>query len=84
MNQPKNLKQYGETFYSYGGSFQYQIIGACCLLYDKAQMKGWDGKGNRFVRDIPTARYDTYSVVLLGYKNMYQHYFNFPRDTIKP
>ena len=65
MNQP-NILSPGDILMSPGGQFQYIIVGACCRLYNKADMSGWDGKGQQIVADIPSRFKENYMVRLAG------------------
>jgi hypothetical protein len=80
----------GDKFYSPGASFEYEVMGACCLLFDREELPypccslEWKGKqpswrriGKRFIPDIASSNKEVYSVKLLGKKNLYQHYFTF-------
>lgn len=70
----------GERFTSPGGSFEYEVIGACCLLFDrdtlpypccnigwKGKQPSWNRRGKRFIPDISTKKCENYSVKLLHY-----------------
>lgn len=67
--------QFGERLRSPGGSFSYEIMGPCCVLYDREELPwpscnlGWKGKqpswnriGKRFVPDLAASRCPSYSV----------------------
>lgn len=68
--------KYGSVVTSPGGSFQYIIQGPVCRLYDREELPwpccriGWKGKepswnriGRRFVPDMGTMRFPSYSVI---------------------
>lgn len=70
----------GKKLRSPGGSFLYTVQGPCCMLYDREELPWpscslqWRGKqpswnriGPRFVADISTCRFPSYSVK--GYDN---------------
>lgn len=67
-------------FQSPGSQFTYRVIGPCCRLFDREQLPWpccrlqWRGKepswrriGRRFIADLSTKRYPSYSVELVGY-----------------
>lgn len=67
----------GAIFHSFGGSFAYRVVGPICRLYDREQLPwpccrlSWRGKepswrriGSRYVSDIATKGYPSYSVEL--------------------
>ncbi len=69
------LLKTGELITSPGGSYNYQIIGPCCRLYDRETLPwpscsiGWRGKqpswrriGARFVADMGCKRCPSYAV----------------------
>jgi hypothetical protein len=71
--------QHGDLFRSPGCHFSYRVIGPCCRLFDREQLPWpccrlqWRGKepswrriGRRFVADMGTKRYPSYSVEILG------------------
>lgn len=66
-------------FQSPGCHFTYRVIGPCCRLFDREQLPWpccrlqWRGKepswrriGRRFVVDMATRRYPSYSVEIVG------------------
>ena len=70
----------GYEFLSPGSQFSYRVIGPCCRLFDREQLPWpccriqWHGKepswrriGRRFIVDLSTKRYPSYSVELIGY-----------------
>ncbi|MCM1981489.1 hypothetical protein [Lyngbya confervoides] len=70
----------GTIVQSPGFQFSYRIMGPCCRLYDREQLPWpccrlqWRGKepswrriGRRFIVDLATKRYPSYSVELIGY-----------------
>lgn len=72
----------GDRFKSPGCSFEYEVIGACCQLFDRENLPypscniQWKGKqpswrriGKRFIPDIGSKNLECYSVKLLGYQN---------------
>ena len=69
----------GSNFTSVGGSFTYEVVGACCRLFDREQLPyphcslQWKGKapswrrvGRRFVPDMATLRSPSYVVKIVG------------------
>lgn len=82
-----NLKP-GDKFMSPGCNFEYEIIGACCLLYDREQLPypscslsfrgkqpSWKRVGKRFVPDIGTSKYEVYQVALINRFGEYAGYY---------
>lgn len=72
--------QPGQIFSSPGGTFKYQVIGACCQLYDRDRLPYpccrlcWRGKepswrrvGKRFVPDMAARPKPSYCVQLVDY-----------------
>lgn len=72
--------QPGSKFTSVGGSFTYEVVGACCRLFDREQLPyphcslQWKGKspswrrvGRRFVPDMATLRSPSYVVKIVGH-----------------
>jgi hypothetical protein len=89
----QKMKQPGDKFFSPGRNYEYQVIGFCCLLYDREQLpypmcslqwKGkapsWNRVGRRFVQDMATKHLAVYAVELLHYKQS-QTYFHYNRTT---
>jgi hypothetical protein len=79
---PMGLLAHGSILNSPGNSFQYEIIGPICRLYDldqlpypccRLQWKGkepsWNREGRRFVPDMATRKHASYHVKLVGGKN---------------
>lgn len=69
----------GYVFNSPGAHLTYRVIGPCCRLFDREQLPWpccriqWHGKepswrriGKRFVPDMATRRYPSYSVEIIG------------------
>ena len=72
----------GDRFYSPGGNYEYEVIGAVCPLFDRELLPypccnlGWRGKqpswnrrGRRLIPDIATKKCENYSVKLLYFVN---------------
>jgi hypothetical protein len=77
----------GQTFYSLGGYFTYQVIGPCCRLFDREELPWpccrieWRGKepswrrvGRRFVADMASKSSPSYSVEILGQHRSEGHF----------
>lgn len=73
-----HLLEHGQILTSPGCHFNYRVIGPCCRLFDREQLPypccrlQWRGKepswrriGKRFVLDMATRGYPTYSVEIL-------------------
>lgn len=73
------MRNSGDIFPSVGGTFDIQVIGAICRLYDREQLPypccrlQWLGKepfwnrvGKRFVPDIACKRFPSYRVKIFG------------------
>lgn len=73
----------GDTFKSPGRSFEYEVIGACCNLFDRESLPypscnlQWKGKqpswrriGKRFIPDIASKYKECYVVRLLHTENL--------------
>lgn len=88
--QPK-LKS-GDRFYSPGMNYEYEVIGAVCLLYDREELpypccsleyKGkqpsWNRQGKRFIPNITSKDCETYNVKLLNHKcrNIFTYSFSY-------
>lgn len=69
----------GHLFLSPGAHLTYRVIGPCCRLFDREQLPWpccrlqWRGKepswrriGKRFVPDLATKRFPSYSVEIVG------------------
>ncbi|HEY9761694.1 MAG TPA: hypothetical protein V6D07_04165 [Trichocoleus sp.] len=69
----------GYLFQSPGAHLTYRVIGPCCRLFDREELPWpccriqWHGKepswrrvGKRFVPDLATRRYPSYSVEIVG------------------
>ncbi|MGD1906392.1 MAG: hypothetical protein ACFB0C_10410 [Leptolyngbyaceae cyanobacterium] len=69
----------GHIFQSPGAHLTYRVQGPCCRLFDREQLPwpccrlqwrskepSWRRIGKRFVPDIATRRYPSYSVEILG------------------
>lgn len=85
------LKQ-GQRFFSPGGNFEYEVIGACCLLYDRELLPypscslNWKGKqpswrriGRRFINDMSASNSEVYYVKLIdsNFENLSYSYWVF-------
>jgi hypothetical protein len=81
----------GDTFRSPGCGFEYKVIGAVCVLYDREklpypccslQWKGkepsWNRIGKRFIPDVAYNNCATYAVTLFDYLNIQQIIYSFP------
>jgi hypothetical protein len=77
----------GDRFMSPGCNYEYEVIGACCMLYDRNNLPfpscslDWKGKqpswrriGRRFINDISSANKEVYYVKLLGCYNEHLAY----------
>ncbi|HEY9615252.1 MAG TPA: hypothetical protein V6C64_00320 [Microcoleaceae cyanobacterium] len=71
----------GQIISSPGCHFSYRIVGACCRLFDREQLPWpccrlqWRGKepswrriGRRFIVDLATRNFPSYSVEIVGQK----------------
>ena len=80
VNQLPHPWPSGYEFLSPGSQFSYRVLGPCCRLFDREQLPWpccriqWHGKepswrriGRRFIVDLATKRYPSYSVELVGY-----------------
>ncbi|MEM6424262.1 MAG: hypothetical protein AAGF66_12155 [Cyanobacteria bacterium P01_H01_bin.119] len=69
----------GHLFLSPGAHLTYRVVGPCCRLFDREQLPWpccriqWRGKepswrriGRRFVPDLATKRFPSYSVEIVG------------------
>ena len=69
----------GYVFQSPGAHLTYRVIGPCCRLYDREQLPwpccrlqwrskepSWRRIGRRFVPDMATRKFPSYSVEILG------------------
>ena len=69
----------GYLFQSPGGHFTYRVVGPCCRLFDREQLPWpccrlqWRGKepswrriGKRFVPDMATRHFPSYTVEIVG------------------
>lgn len=69
----------GHSFQSSGAHFTYRVIGPCCRLYDREQLPwpccrlqwrskepSWRRIGKRFVPDMATRKFPSYSVEIVG------------------
>lgn len=69
-----------DRFWSPGGNFEYEVVGACCPLFDRESLPypccniGWMGKqpswnrrGRRLIPDISSKQCENYSVRLVGF-----------------
>lgn len=73
----------GQIISSPGCHFSYRILGACCRLFDREQLPWpccrlqWRGKepswrriGRRFIVDLATRNFPSYSVEIVGQKSL--------------
>ena len=85
QSQPPHPYPHNYMFQSPGSQFTYRVIGPCCRLFDREQLPWpccrlqWRGKepswrriGRRFIVDLSTKRYPSYSVELMGYSKPMQ------------
>ena len=83
--QPSHPYPSNYIFQSPGSQFTYRVIGPCCRLFDREQLPWpccrlqWRGKepswrriGRRFIVDLSTKRYPSYSVELVGHSKSKQ------------
>jgi hypothetical protein len=76
----------GDRFKSPGCGNEFEVIGACCQLFDRENLPypscniQWKGKqpswrrvGKRFIPDISSKNQECYSVRLLDYENFQNH-----------
>lgn len=74
------LLAHGSILFSPGGHFTYRVIGACCRLFDRNELPwpccriqwrskepSWRRIGKRFVPDLATKSFPSYSVEILDH-----------------
>jgi hypothetical protein len=76
----KQIYQPGDIFFSPGCLYRYEVVGACCPLFDREDLPypscslNWKGKqpswrriGRRFTPDLSAKGFECYNVRLLDY-----------------